>query len=136
MARDEKETILGKLGIAPQQTLELAGNHRSRLLNFLLRWDHLEALNACLDALIPPNPALVSLLDLRARALLAQNQPDDALAVMQGRLRLRDSISARSLLARTHLARGDVEAALFVAQSLAEENPDGAMVGADIYISA
>jgi ATP-dependent DNA helicase RecQ len=127
VAKDEEETILDKLGIAPQQALELTGNQRSRLLNFLLRWDHPKALNACLDVLIPPNPTLVSLLDLRVRALLAQNRPDDALAVMQKRLHLRDSISAHSLLARTHLARDDMEAALLVAQSLVEENADSVM---------
>lgn len=128
MARDNVEMILGELGITPEQTLGLTGNQRSRLLNFLLRWEHLGSLSACLDALIPPNPTLVSLLDLRARALLAQNRPGDALEVMQERLRLKTSISARSLLARAHLARGDVEAAHLVARSFVEENPDSAMV--------
>ncbi len=128
MAEDEVETILDELGITPEKTLGLTGNQRSRLLNFLLRWEHLGVLSACLDVLIPSNPTLVSLLDLRARALLAQNQPDDALAVMQERLRLRASISARSNLARAHLARGDVEAAHVVVRSLVEENADSVMV--------
>ena len=60
MAKDEVETILGELGITPEQILGLTGNQRSRLLNFLLRWEHLGALSVCLDALIPPNPTLVS----------------------------------------------------------------------------
>ena len=78
--------ILAELEITPQQTVGLAGNQRSRLLNFLLRWEHVEEVHACLDALIPVNPKLVSLLDLRARAFLAQDRPDDALPVMQERL--------------------------------------------------
>ena len=86
MAKDEVETILGELGITPEQILGLTGNQRSRLLNFLLRWEHLGALSVCLDALIPHNPTLVSLLDLRVRAFLAQDRPDDALEVMRERL--------------------------------------------------
>ena len=87
MTKDEGQTILDELDITPEQTLALTGSQRSRLLNFLFRWDHLSILSACLDVLIPSNPTLVSLLDLRARALLAQHQPDGALAV-QGRPRV------------------------------------------------
>ena len=116
--------ILNELDLTPAQVCELSSNDRSRLLNFLLRWDHIEALHACLDALTPANPTLVSLLDLRVRAFLAQGRPDDALTVMQERLQLKTSLTARTLLARIHLARGDVETACQIARALVEEHED------------
>jgi len=118
---------LAELEIAPRQTLQLIGKQRSRLLNFLLRWEQLEALHACLNALIPANPRLVSLLDLRARAFLAQGQPDKALPVMEERIERKASLTARALLARVHLARGDVEAAHQIARALVEEREDSVM---------
>jgi ATP-dependent DNA helicase RecQ len=116
--------VLLELGLTPPQAGELAGNERTRLLNFLLRWEHASEAQACLDALLRINPTLVSLLDLRVRASLAQNRPDDALAVMQQRLQLKTSATAQSLvkenaasvtgwelLADVELARGDTDGA-------------------------
>jgi ATP-dependent DNA helicase RecQ len=117
---------LSETDLTPAQVCELSSNDRSRLLNFLLRWEHVEEVHACLDTLIPRNPTLVSLLDLRARAFLAHGRPDDALEVMQERLQLKTSLTARSLLARVHLAQGDVEAAHQIARALLEEN-DGSI---------
>jgi len=116
--------LLSELSLTPAQVCQLTSNDRSRLLNFLLRWEHVEEVHACLDALIPDNPTLVSLLDLRARAFLAQGRPDDALPVMQERLQLKTSLTARTLLARVHLARGDVDAACQIARALVEEHED------------
>lgn len=119
--------VLDELGIAPRQTVGLASNQRSRLLNFLLRWNHTEEVHTCLDVLVPRNPTLVSLLDLRAKAFLAQHQPDDALEVMQERLQLKTSLTARTLLARVHLAQGDVKAAHQIARALVEEREESAL---------
>jgi len=124
---NKSSSVLDELGLTPVQTRELPSNDRSRLLNFLLRWEHMEPLHACLDALIPANPTLVSLLDLRARAFLAQGQPDKALPVMEERLQRKTSLTAQSLLARIHLARGDVEAAHQIARVLVQERNDSAM---------
>jgi len=123
----KSQSVLDELGLTPAQARELRGNDRSRLLNFLLRWECIEEAHACLDALIPANPTLVSLLDLRVRAFLAQDRPDDALAVMRERLRLKTSLTARSLLARVHLAQGDVETAHQIARVLVEEREDSVM---------
>ncbi|MFQ5857630.1 MAG: tetratricopeptide repeat protein, partial [Anaerolineae bacterium] len=119
--------VLDELGIAPRHTLQLASNDRSRLLNFLLRWEHIETLHACLDTLIPANPTLVSLRDLRAKAFLAQARPDDALEVMQERLQLKTSLTARTLLVRIHLAQGDVDTAYQIARTLVEEREESAL---------
>jgi ATP-dependent DNA helicase RecQ len=116
--------VLGELGLAPDQLHTLTSNERSHLLYFMLRWEHLQALHDCLDVLIPANPTLVSLLDLRARAFLAQERAGEALEVMQERLQLKSSLTARSLLARIYLAQGSKEAAREVALALVQEQPD------------
>ena len=124
MTGGQTVNVLAELGIAVEQTPQLASSQRGRLLNFLLRWEHVEEVQACLDVLIPRNPTLVSLLDLRVRAFLAQDQPDDALEAMRERLELGTSMTARSLLARVHLARGDIDAAHRIARALVEEQVD------------
>ena len=129
MAEGRKEDgwgagVLGELGMEEEEALRLTSTERSRLLNFLMRWEHLEALHACLDLLIPVNPALVSLLDLRARAFLAEGRYEEALAVMEQRLAYKTSLTARLLVARVHLAQGDLKAAYQVARALVEEESD------------
>ena len=116
--------VLAQLGVTAGQVPELQSNDRSRLLHFMLRWEHLAALHDCLDTLTAANPSLVSPLDLRAQAFLAQGRPEDALAVMEQRLQLKTSLTARSLLARVRLARGDVEAAHEIALSLVDQRQD------------
>ncbi len=119
--------LSSELGLTPVDLPGLAANQRSRLLNFLLRWEQTDTLHACLDVLIPINPHLVSLLDLRVRALLAQDRPAEALPLMQRRLQIRTSSTARALLARVHLALGDTEAAHRIARALVEENADSVL---------
>ena len=46
MANEQMTNALAELEIAPRQTIALTGNQRSRLLNFLLRWEHVEELHA------------------------------------------------------------------------------------------
>ena len=48
----ESASVLGPLGLTPEQSLELTGGDRSRLLNFLLRWERFDTLHACLDVLM------------------------------------------------------------------------------------
>jgi ATP-dependent DNA helicase RecQ len=124
MNNEQMMGVLAELEMTPQRAVGLTVNQRSRLLNFLLRWERVEEAHACLDALIPVNPNLVSLLDLRTRAFLTQDRPGDALTVMQERVEHKSSLSARVLLARVHLALDDVDAAHQVARTLVEENAD------------
>ena len=116
--------ILKQLNLTLDDLPTLSGRERSRLLNYLLRWNFFDALHACLDILIPYHPTLVSLLDLRTRAFMAQNRPADALPVMEQRLNMRTSMTARALQARLYLAAGDAYAARSLAQKLVDENPD------------
>ncbi len=120
-------TNLDALGLTPEGTPHLTASERTRLLNFLLRWEWFDTLHACLDLLIPRYPTLVSLLDLRVKAFLAQGRPAEALPVMEGRIERRASLSARALLARIHLARGDVASARGIASELVREQPQGAL---------
>ncbi len=119
--------VLSELGFEPARAGELNSHDRSRLLNFLLRWEHVEALHACLDFLLRNQPALVSLLDLRVRASLAQNRPDDALAVVQQRLNLRTSLTAQLLLTQVYLAQGKLDIARQTVQALVQEQPTSIM---------
>jgi len=116
--------VLAQLDLTLAQVCGLPGNERSRLLNFLLRWEYVDTLHDCLDVLMPDNPSLVSLLDLRTRALLAQGRADDAADTMAKRLQIKTSLTARSLLAHIHLDRDDTDAAREIAQSLIEEHAD------------
>ena len=119
-----KYLILEQLNLTLTDIPLLAGRERSRLLNYLLRWDYIDTLHACLDSLIPQNPKLVSLLDLRARAFEAQLRPADALPIMDQRLSMRASMTARALHARLYLANGDAYTARTIAQKLVDENPE------------
>ena len=115
--------VLTTLALSPLDTVHLSSNLRSRLLNFLLRWEQYAAAAACLDQLIPVNPALVSLLDARARAQRGQGNPDVALATMAIRHQRKISMTSRVLEARFHLAGGDASAAYRIALALSLEKP-------------
>ncbi len=117
-------TILDKLNLTLAQVSELKGRERTRLLHFLRRWGYLDALHACLDGYEPLT--LVSLLDLRARAYLAQGDLAQALDTLQQRLEQKPSIPARGLLARIHIAREDFETAFHIANQLTQEKTESA----------
>jgi ATP-dependent DNA helicase RecQ len=121
------QDTLTHLGLSPDQTTHITGNRRSRLINFLLRWEQHEAALACLDEMIPLNPRQVSLYDARVKALLGLDQPDAALDVMQARHQIKISLSSRTLEARVHLARDDTEAALGIAYDLVSERAESVM---------
>ncbi|MFN2110015.1 MAG: RecQ family ATP-dependent DNA helicase, partial [Anaerolineae bacterium] len=123
---DASPSILAGLGLTPAQTPELRSNDRSRLLNFLLRWDYIAELHTCLDEIIPRNKPLVSLMDLRVQAFLVEDRPAEALPLMQERFTVqrKPSFTAQSLLARVHLASGDADTAHNIAQQAVETGPD------------
>ncbi|HDQ70622.1 MAG TPA: RecQ family ATP-dependent DNA helicase, partial [Chloroflexi bacterium] len=122
--------ILKELELTLSQVCGLGVNERNRLLYFLLRWEHVDALHACLDRLIPHNPTHVSLYDLRARAFLAQGRYEEALQVMAERLTHRVSLTAQSLQARIHLEQGDVATARQIARDLIAEQEESVMAWA------
>ncbi len=117
--------ILDKLNLTLVQVSELKGRERTRLLHFLRRWEYLDALHTCLDTYEPLT--LVSLLDLRARAYLAQGELAQALDTLQQRLEKKTSIPASGLLARIHIAREDLETAFHIANQLTQENTESVM---------
>ena len=60
----------------------LRGDRRARLLNYLDRWDHPDALLRYVDDWLAEQPERVTLRESRARALVALGRADDALAVL------------------------------------------------------
>ncbi len=120
------ESLLRELNYHPSRVGSLSSRERRRLLSFLMAWEFLDDLHACLDILLQDRPDSVSLLDLRARALAAQQRYDQALEVMQQRLSLRSSMSARALLAQCYLAQGDHQAAQALSDALVAQSPEAA----------
>ena len=62
------DSLLTQLAITPAQIFHLSGNLRSRVLNFLLRWEAWQETLNCLDELDTPN--LVTLQDMQAEVLV------------------------------------------------------------------
>ena len=118
------EGLLSRLGLTPQQVAQLSGNLRNRAISFLLRWECYQDALACLDEMIPLHPTWVSLLDDRAQALLGLGQADEALEVVRARQQIKSSLSARAQEARIHLARGDNDIALAIAEELVAKEPE------------
>ncbi len=116
--------MLAEVGLSLDEVGALSARNRSRLLNFLLRWEHIAALHACLDILMRQRPGLVSLMDLRAKALMAEARFDEAVAQMQARLEERSSMTARALLARIRLAQDALAEAREIAKALVAERPE------------
>ena len=87
------QDILIHLDIAPRGSTALAAGQRTRLVNFLVRWEYYQAVLACLEFLVPAHPTLVSLLDDRARAQMALGQYEAALETMRARRQIKDSLA-------------------------------------------
>ncbi|MBS1251769.1 MAG: ATP-dependent DNA helicase RecQ [Anaerolineales bacterium] len=119
--------ILDTLSLSPADTPVLPANLRSRLINFLIRWEHYDAAFVCLDVLQQDRPDLVSLYDARVRALLALDRTDEAFQAMMARHERKQSFTSRTQLARIHLARGHGSTALDLAKELMAERQDSVM---------
>lgn len=125
---DPVQDILDQFELAPGHLVCLPSTERRRLLNFLLQWEHYPALHACLDVLLSARPNMLTLLDLRARALLAQGEHQRAIEVMNRRLEITQPMTARILLAQIHLARGDTASSRKVAGELVDQHPSNVMI--------
>ena len=112
------EILLAELSFGPEDVLRLTSQERTRLLNFLMRWRAIADLHACLDVAQRQSSDRISLIDLRVRALAAEARYDEALKLMDTRLRMKTSATALGLMADVHLARGDTEAAEAIGQAL------------------
>jgi tetratricopeptide (TPR) repeat protein len=118
------QDTLKELGLTPAATRRIIGNRRTRLINFLLRWEEYEGALACLEEMMAFYSELVSLHDAKARALLGLGQPDAALEVMHTRHERSTSRSSRALEARICMETGDTERALGIARELVGSKPD------------
>ena len=122
------KTFLSELGLAPSRIAVLTGQERSRLLSFLERWGYLADLHACLDRVLQVQPDLVSMLDLRTKAYVAEERYDAAIEIVQRRIAIRRSLTAQSLYAEVAIAQGDLDTAEALVAALEKESPDSTTV--------
>ena len=90
--------ILADLNLVPADVPNLPSAVRTSLIAYLLKWEHYEAADRCLQQLLGSHSHLVSVYDSLARLYLAQDQSGRALEMMHRRhgLRVSNSSMARS----------------------------------------
>ena len=76
---------LARLGVDPVTCGGIPGRARTRLLNWLVRWEHYEAALSCLEVLLRLEPGRLGLLDAKTEALLGLGRTDEALATLANR---------------------------------------------------
>ena len=119
-----KQDTLKFLGLSSDQCAQITGRRRTRLINFLLRWEQYETVLVCLDKMLAVKPDWVGLLDSKAQALLGLEKANAALDVIQTRNSISTSIKSQTIQARVHLARDEFQAALSIALHLVDTRPD------------
>lgn len=118
------DSLLDLLQISAQDTPRLSSTASKKLFNFLVRWEGFQEVLDCLDEV--PIGKLVSLQDLRARALLGLGNVTDAAAQMESRLAQKSSATAQVLHGRCLLQQGNISGALRLATELTQaEKPIG-----------
>jgi ATP-dependent DNA helicase RecQ len=119
--------ILAALGLTPSDIPSLPTQARRSLAAYLLRWGHFDAARRCLRQLLVTHYHQVSVYDALAKAHLGLDDTERALEIMERRHALRTSSTSRALVARIHLAGGDVEAAQRISEELLDGNPESVM---------
>jgi ATP-dependent DNA helicase RecQ len=119
-----KDDILSTLSLTPADAPGLPAKARNALVRFLIRWEHYDAAQRCLQQLLVTHGHLVSVYDSLARAHLATDKPDRAVELMRRRHALRTSNTSRALEAQARLAAGDFSAAQAITSELSVEHPD------------
>ncbi|MCB0035556.1 MAG: RecQ family ATP-dependent DNA helicase [Anaerolineales bacterium] len=115
-----KETLLSQLNLTPPEVANLPNKNRTRLVNFLIRWEEYRDALACLEAMEPLT--LVSLQDLKAKALAGMKRYASAVNTMKWRIQQSDSQTAQVQLATYYLYDNDLEKALTMAKTLTAEH--------------
>jgi ATP-dependent DNA helicase RecQ len=121
------DDVLSALGLTPSDVPPLPTQARRSLTAYLLRWGHFDAARRCLRQLLVTHYHQVSVYDTLAKAHLGLDDAERALEIMERRHALRTSSTSRALVARIHLAGGDVEAAQRVSEELLDGNPESVM---------
>jgi ATP-dependent DNA helicase RecQ len=121
------DDVLSSLGLTPSDVPSLPTKARRSLTAYLLRWGHFDAARRCLRQLLVTHYHQVSVYDELAKAHLSLDDAERALEIMERRHALRTSSTSQALVARIHLAQGDVEAAQRISQELLDDNPESVM---------
>ena len=119
--------VLSVLGLTPSDVPSLPTQARRSLAAYLLRWGHFDAAQRCLQQLLVTHYHQVSVYDELAKAHLGLDDAERALEIMERRHALRTSSTSQALVARIHLASGDVEAAQRISEELLDGNPESVM---------
>jgi ATP-dependent DNA helicase RecQ len=122
------DDVLSALDLIPSDVPSLPTTARRKLTAYLLRWGHFDAARRCLRQLLVTHYHQVSVYDELAKAHLGLDDAERALEIMERRHALRTSSTSQALVARIHLARGDVEAAQRISEELLDGNPESVMV--------
>jgi len=120
--------VLSTLGLTPSDIPSLPTQARRSLSAYLLRWGHFDVARRCLRQLLVTHYHQVSVYDALAKAHLGLDETERALEIMERRHALRTSSTSQALIARIHLARGDMEAAQRISQELLDDKPKSVMV--------
>ncbi|MFC2016078.1 RecQ family ATP-dependent DNA helicase, partial [Chloroflexota bacterium] len=118
------QDVLVSLDLSPEAVADLPAKARTSLIAYLLRWEAFEPAKRCLQSLLETHSHLVTVHDSLARAHLGLGEPTLAVEVMRRRHELSISNSSQALLARAHLAAGDLEAARKIATMLVDGHPE------------
>ncbi len=112
------------LGLSPDLVAHLPPELRDAVLDHLAHWatpqERLSVLQRCQEVQGP----LLAFLDREAQALLAEGRPQDALEVMERRLRRSASLAARTFHALLLAMAGHPQAARAEARDLVAAHPD------------
>jgi ATP-dependent DNA helicase RecQ len=119
--------FLTQLDLLPKQIRHLPAALRTRLLNFLERWQAYNEILACQDYLDVRHH--VSFQDDRVQSLLGLGRADEAVIVMENRLLRKESVPARVLLSHTYLHANRYRDALNALESITEYGPAWSLRG-------
>jgi ATP-dependent DNA helicase RecQ len=114
-------SLLARLSTTPQDVARLPGADSRSLVRFLVQWEAFQDALDCL-ALLPVGDG-VALQDLHVQALLGLGRVNEAMSAMEARLRKKDSVPARTLLARCYLQAGRIDQAIQMAEEIIATNP-------------
>ncbi|MGL4651808.1 MAG: RecQ family ATP-dependent DNA helicase [Caldilineaceae bacterium] len=111
-------SILAELGVSAGDVFALGKSEARSVINLLLSWEAWDDALAVLEQF--GDDGFVTTMDARARAMVGQGRPDDAVSVLRERINKRESSMATVHLARALIAAGSPEEAASILEPLTD----------------